>query len=165
MSYNKRDHSSRAAARDRRFGETDITGRNSYMSNAPMSLVSLPLNVRGTPSKAVPVQGTADINADGTVDLKLRTHISNLSGAERAASAAADRLEPIVPHYLDITQRYANRSITPAAGTVSSTSIFGKINYRLRSPSFKPVILFVHNGNFIDPNRAFPNPGQTCRES
>mgnify|MGYP000095380490 CR=1 FL=1 len=64
--------------------------------------------------------GTADINRDGTVDLKLRTHLSNLGGAERAASAAADKLEPVVPHYLDITQKYANRSITPAQGTVSN---------------------------------------------
>ena len=56
VDYRKRDHSSRAAARDRRFAETDMIGVGAYGSKAPMSLVSLPLNIRGTPSKAVPVQ-------------------------------------------------------------------------------------------------------------
>ena len=51
VNYSKRDLSSRAASRDSRFGETDITGRGSYMSNAPMTLVSNPLNMRGTVTK------------------------------------------------------------------------------------------------------------------
>ena len=67
-------------------------------------------------------KGTADINADGSVDLKLKTHISNLGGRESAANRAAEALEPVVPHYLNLTQPFANRAVSPAAGTVSENS-------------------------------------------
>jgi hypothetical protein len=55
------------------------------------------------------------LNADGSVDLKLKTHISQLGGQERAASRAAEALEPLVPHYVNITQQYN----APRAGSVS----------------------------------------------
>ena len=72
MEYSRRDHTSRASARDRRFGQTDITGRGSFMSDAPMSLVSLPLNMRGTPSRAIPVHGNFDFSSS----LRLLTEMS-----------------------------------------------------------------------------------------
>ena len=70
-----------------------------------MSIKSLPLNLNAISSKAVPVSGTADINQDGSVDLRLKTTMSSLGMSSRA-EAAAEALEPIVPHYLNITQQY-----------------------------------------------------------
>lgn len=71
-----------------------------------MSIKSLPLNLNAISSKAVPVSGTADINQDGSVDLRLKTTMSSLGMGNSRAEAAAEALEPIVPHYLNITQQY-----------------------------------------------------------
>ena len=112
-SYKGRDHSSRSAARERRFGETDITGSGSFQSKAPLGVKSLPLDMNLISRKAVPVQGSADIMQDGTVDLHLKTSLSRLGGREQAADRAADTLEPIVPHYLNLTTPYTLKQ-TPA---------------------------------------------------
>ena len=77
---------------------------------APISIKSLPLNWNAISNEAVPVQGTADIAQDGSVDLHLKTTLSRLGGVQSRAEDAAEKLEPIVPHYLNLTQPYTTRA-------------------------------------------------------
>ena len=56
--------------------------------------------------RAVPVEGTADIGRDGVVDIRLKGSLGAFQSQDRAASRAAEVLEPVVPHYLNITQQY-----------------------------------------------------------
>ena len=77
---------------------------------APISIKSLPLNWNAISKEAVPVEGVADIAQDGTVDLHLKTSLSRLGGRQSRAEDAAEKLEPIVPHYLNLTQPYTTKS-------------------------------------------------------
>ena len=70
------------------------------------------MNWNAISKEAVPVEGVADIAQDGTVDLHLKTSLNRLGGGGRHSRAenAAEKLEPIVPHYLELTQPYTTRS-------------------------------------------------------
>ena len=86
------------------------TNRIRTREKAPISIKSLPLNWNAISNEAVPVEGVADIAKDGTVDLRLKTTLSRLGGSNSRAEAAAESLEPIVPHYLNLTQPYTTRA-------------------------------------------------------
>jgi len=70
--YSKRDTSSRAFARSRRYGDADRIGEGTYKSNPPLSITSLPLNINSSKGGAVPVSGSARIDArQQVIDLHL----------------------------------------------------------------------------------------------